>query len=150
MNATDKFQAEQYLSNGGILANFMSVSQRLTLKELLNGEEGEHFVELVKKLVWRIKGTPVTYNTEEVETADKVLHLHYFLGGVDAWIVERDVGDTTDQNGEGEQLQAFGKITVVGGGWGEAEWGYISIQELIEAGVELDLYWEPKTVKEMA
>jgi hypothetical protein len=59
------------------------------------------------------------------------------------------VGDTPDQNGEGPQLQAFGKITICGGGWEEAEWGYISIQELIENGIELDFYWEAKTVKEM-
>lgn len=90
----------------------------------------------------------MTYNTEDIETADKVLHLHYFGGGVDAWIVERDVGDDPAGDGTGPQLQAFGKITVMGG-WRDAEWGYISIAELIENGVELDFYWEAKTVKEM-
>ena len=149
MSATDKFQAQQYLSNGGILANFMPASQRFALREALKGEEGEYFADLVKKLVWRIKGMPVTYNTEDVATPDKVLHLHYFKGGVDAWIVERDVGDTPGHNGEGEQIQAYGKITLCGDGWEGAEWGYISIAELIEAGVELDLYWTETTAKEM-
>lgn len=101
------------------------------------------------ELAKAIGRTPLTYQTENVETFDKVLCLHYFRGGVDAWIVERDVGDTPDQNGEGVQHQAFGAITLEGGGWAEVEWGYISIQELIENGVELDLYWTPTAVRAM-
>lgn len=148
-DATKKFQVEQYLRNGGLFDNFMPASQRFAFLETLDGEEAEFFIDNLWELAKTIRGIPVTYNTEEVETADKVLHLHYFKGGVDAWIVERDVGDTPGQNGEGPQLQAFGKITVMGGGWRDAEWGYISIADLIENGVELDFYWEPKTVKEM-
>lgn len=149
IDATKKFQVEQYLRNGGLFDHFMPTSQRFSFLEALNGEEAEFFIDNLWELAKTIRGIPVTYNTEDVETADKVLHLHYFGGGVDAWIVERDVGDTPDQNGEGPQLQAFGKITICGGGWEEAEWGYISIQELIENGIELDFYWEAKTVKEM-
>lgn len=148
-DATKKFQVEQYLRNGGLFDHFMPASQRFAFLEALDGEEAEFFIDNLWELAKTIRGIPVTYNTEEVETADKVLHLHYFGGGVDAWIVERDVGDTPDQDGLGEQLQAFGKITVMGGGWRDAEWGYISIQELIENGIELDFYWEAKTVKEM-
>ena len=149
MNATDKFQAQQYLKNDGLLANFMPASQRFTLLDLMEGEEGEFFVSKVLEVAKIVRDTPKTYETESIETKDKTLHLHYFKGGVDAWIVERDMGDTPEGDGFGEQRQAFGKITVVGGGWEEAEWGYISIQELIENGVELDLFWTPKTVKEM-
>lgn len=149
IDATKKFQVEQYLQNGGLFSNFMPASQRFAFREALNGEEAEFFIDNLWELAKTIRGIPVTYNTEDVETADKVLHLHYFGGGVDAWIIERDVGDTPDQNGEGPQLQAYGKITLFGGGWDEAEWGYISITDLIENGVELDFYWTPKTVKEM-
>lgn len=148
-DATKKFQVEQYLRNGGLFDNFMPASQRFSFLEALKGEEANFFIDNLWDLARTIRGTPVTYNTENVETDDKVLHLHYFGGGVDAWIVERDVGDTLDRNGLGPQLQAFGKITVAGGGWSEAEWGYISIAELIENGVELDFHWEPKTVREM-
>lgn len=149
IDATKKFQVEQYLRNGGLFDNFMPASQRFSFLEALEGEEAEFFIDNLWELAKTIRGIPVTYNTEDVETADKVLHLHYFGGGVDAWIVERDVGDTPDGDGTGPQLQAFGKITVMGGGWQEAEWGYISIQELIENGIELDFYWSPKTVREM-
>ena len=147
-NATSKFQVQQYLSNGGILANFMPASQRFFILEAIEGEEGGFFVEKVLEIVKIIRQSPVTYNTEDVETDEKVFHLHYFKGSIDAWIVERDVGDTTDQNGEGQQLQAFGKINLCGTGFEDAEWGYISIQDLIDNGVELDLHWTPKPAKE--
>lgn len=140
IDAAKKFQVEQYLRNGGLFDHFMPASQRFAFLEMLNGEEGQFFIDNLWDLAKTIRGIPVTYNTEDVAAQDKVLHLHYFKGGVDAWIVERDVG---------VQQQAYGKITVMGGGWREAEWGYISIQELIENGVELDFYWTPKTVKEM-
>ena len=39
-------------------------------------------------------------------------------------------------------MQALGLANLGYGG----ELGYISIQELIDAGVELDVYWTPKTI----
>jgi hypothetical protein len=33
---------------------------------------------------------PALYATEEVAAADKVVHLHYFVGGCDWWVVEVD------------------------------------------------------------
>lgn len=73
----------------------------------------------------------------------------YIGGSVDAWIVERDVGDSKYQAEIDPQHQAFGPITLRGESIGESEWGYISIQELIDNGVELDLYWTPKPVREV-
>lgn len=146
-NATTKFQVSQYLSNGGFFANFMPVSQRFVLRDLLNGEEGNHIAEILIALKHQIENMPKTYETDKIECKEKIVHLHYFRGGVDAWIVERDVGDTPDGDGLGEQLQAFGMQSF--GGLSEAEWGYVSIRELIENGVELDLYFEPKKAKEL-
>lgn len=144
--ATDCFVAEQYLSNDGLLDQFMPVSQRFALKELIKGEEGEFFVQKVLELAKTIRDMPKTHETDFQQTKDKMAHLHYFRGGVDAWIVEKDVGDGTPDT---RQYQAFGTITLFGGGIEEAEWGYISIQELIENGVELDLHWTPKQMKEI-
>ena len=149
MNATDKFQAEQHLANDGLLSNFMPYQQRFVLRDLLNGEEGEFFVGKVLEIAKQIRNTPKTYETDAGDTNSRKVMLHYFKGGVDAWIVERDVGETPDGDGLGPQYQAYGKITLFGDGWEGAEWGYISIQELIENGVELDLYWDEKTVGEM-
>lgn len=145
--------ARQHLNGHALLGKFMPVTQRLSLLSALRGEEGEAIADLVLGAVSNILGTPMTYQTEEMASADKVLHLHYFMGGVDAWIVERDVGDSGSPTavgaGIGDQHQAYGKITLCGDGWEGAEWGYISIAELIANGVELDLYWQNKTVKEM-
>lgn len=147
-------EARQHLNGTALLGNFMPYQQRLALLSALRGEEGEAIADLVLGAVRNILGTPMTYQTEEMESADKVLRLHYFLGGVDAWIIERDVGDSGDPTavgaGVGKQHQAYGKITLCGDGWEGAEWGYISIADLIANGVELDLYWQEKTVKEMA
>lgn len=150
--STRIFQARQHLNGVSLLGNFMPYAQRLALLDALRGEEGEAIAEVVMRAVNRIRGTPLTCQTEGEETSEKLLHLHYFMGGVDAWIVERDVGEGDTEApgaGENDQIQAYGKITLFGGGWEEAEWGYISIYELIQYGVELDLYWEPKPVKEM-
>lgn len=137
--------AEASLALRTILVKFMPTMQRKVLTEALRGEEGEGIAEVVMQAVERIKGTPMTYQTEEIPTKDKLAYLHYFRGSLDAWIVERDIGDGTEPQGEGDQLQAYGKITLTGDK-NDAEWGYISIKELIENGVELDLYWEPQRV----
>lgn len=138
--------ARQHLNSAALLGKFMPYAQRLALLDALRGEEAEGIAEIVLTAVERIRNTPKTYETDNIETKDKITHLHYFLGGVEAWIVERDIGDGTETPGEGEQLQAFGKITLTGDK-DDAEWGYISIQELIENGVELDLYFEPQNVR---
>jgi len=81
---------------------------------------------------------PRPYATDGTPTDDKIVHLHYFSGGSDWYIVERDSSD--------EQLQAFGLACLQGE---YPEWGYISIQELIENGVELDLYFTPRPVSRL-
>ena len=130
----------------GFFQHWIGYSQRLALLQALRGEEGDYFADLLTKLKERIEAMPKTYETEAIERKDKVIHLHYFRGSVDAWIVEKDMGD---ESGDLLQLQAFGFVDVGGGSLQEADMGYISIQELIELGVEMDLYWEPKTVGEL-
>jgi hypothetical protein len=75
-----------------------------------------------------------------------MFYLHYFRGSCDWYIMEKDI----DSHGDG-QSQAFGLADLGYGG----ELGYISIQELCECGVELDLHFKPisfgelKTKREM-
>lgn len=146
IDATDKFVAEQYLSNGGLLNQFMPNWQRFALKNCIASEEGEFFVQKVLEIAKVIRDMPKTYETESIDSGDKIAHLHYFRGGVDAWVVEKDKGEESPDT---RQHQAYGKITLFGGGVDEAEWGYISIQELIDNGVELDLHWTPKAMREV-
>lgn len=112
------------------LVGFVSLNQLNTVRELFNGEEGSYFVDKMVALDELISNMPKTY--EQDGMGDKaVAYLHYFRGGMDWYITERDM--------ENEQYQAFGKANLGYGG----ELGYISIVELIENNIELDFYFEP-------
>jgi hypothetical protein len=67
---------------------------------------------------------------------DAIVYLHYFNGGIDAWITEKDSTP--------EQLQAFGLVDLGCG----AEFGYVSIEELKANCFELNFYWTPKKIKD--
>jgi hypothetical protein len=121
------------------LNQFINRNQLQVLRELTTGEESQHFVELAMKLKSTIAAMPKTYETDG-QGDEATAHLHYFTGSSDWWITERDC--------EQEQYQAFGFACL--NGWTEdAELGYISIQELIQCGAEIDLYWTPKTIGEI-
>ena len=136
-------------SETGFFRHWMGRSQRMAIAQAIRDEEGQYFIDLLVNLKYVIENMPRTYETEKLQTKDKVVHLHYFRGSVDAWVVERDMGDSKYQAEIGPQHQAFGAITMINESIGDSEWGYFSIQELIENGIELDLHWTPKTVKEV-
>lgn len=80
---------------------------------------------------------PRLYETENVPSNDKIIHLHFFIGGCDWYVAEFD----------GEDL--FFGYAILNGDTQNAEWGYISFPELKEIksrGIEIDndLYWEPQ------
>lgn len=132
-------------SHTGFFRHWIGRTQRMVLMRLVEGEEGEAYVELLTALKARIEAMPKTYETDAIDMKDKIVHLHYFLGSVDAWIVEKDKGDGFHDI---EQSQAFGAITTSGEKFRDAEWGYISIVDLIDNDVEIDLHWTPKPAKE--
>lgn len=117
------------------LVHWMPRQQVLTLKHALYSEEKEGIADLVLRAEEAIEALPMPYSTDGQGNA-AIARLHYFRGGVDAWITERDSSEV--------QHQAFGLIDLGHG----AELGYISIQELIDNGVELDLYWSLKTLED--
>jgi hypothetical protein len=142
MNKTEATKALS--STDGFFRHWMPYSQRVALTQALKGEESNYFVKLLSVLKEQIETMPKTYDTDG--TGDNAaIHLHYFRGSVDAWITEKDVGDAADPF---TQHQAFGKITLTGDKE-DAEFGYISIQELIDNGVELDLHWTPMTLADL-
>lgn len=134
----------------GKLKNFMHVTQRTVLAEALDGEERVAIAENILQILARIEATPKTYETDNIAMKDKIVHLHYFMGGMDAWIIERDIGTVPEEQGMGAQHQAFGIITTSGESFKDSERGYISIQDLIANGVELDLHFVPTSAKEFA
>lgn len=118
------------------IRKFVGPAQLAAIGEGLEGEESKHFERKLEELTELFSTMPHTYQ-QDGKGDDAVVHLHYFLGGMDWYITERDM--------EVDQFQAFGYADLGYGG----ELGYISIQELIDNGVELDLYWEPKTLREV-
>ena len=60
---------------------------------------------------------PRLYSTEDVRIPDKIIGMHFFIGGCDWWIVE------SDENG-----LMFGFANL--GDPQNAEWGYICLDEL--------------------
>jgi len=114
-----------------------------SLKEFMPREQQaivnncSEYQEVISRLEDIISKMPKTYETENIETEDKIVYLHYFFGPFDWYIVEKDVNKG--------QHQAFGYAIL--GYPNDAEWGYISLYELcydLNYHIELDFYWTPK------
>ncbi|KAB2890961.1 MAG: DUF2958 domain-containing protein [Desulfobulbaceae bacterium] len=90
----------------------------------------------------QLDSIPRLYATESIPLAEKLVHLHFFIGGCDWYIVEYD----------GEDL--FFGYTILNGDIVNAEWGYISFSELqsIKIGfveIDCDLHWEVVPAKQV-
>lgn len=118
------------------LYQFVPYTQRRAIAFLCQGEEGAFFVQKMQELQQLVDTMPKTYE-QDGKGDDAVAYLHYFRGGCDWYITEKDM--------EPVQHQAYGLADLGHGG----ELGYISLQELIRLGVELDLYFKPATLGEI-
>ena len=98
----------------------------------LRGEEGAFFVGKLIEYGERIATMPKTYETDG-QGDQAIAHLHYFTGGCDWYITEKDCEDV--------QHQAFGLACIH-----EDKLGYISLVELLRCRAELDLYFTPTTL----
>jgi hypothetical protein len=119
------------------LRGFISESQLGVICLGLRGEEASFFLEKSVEYGARINTMPKTYE-QDGKGQDAIAYLHYFKNGCDWYITEKDM--------EPEQYQAFGMARL--NGW-EPELGYISIIELMEAEVELDLHFTPTKLSEI-
>lgn len=125
-----------------VLQPFLSRAQFLTLRDCCRGEEKAWFIGRALQLASLIDAMPRTYDTDG--RPEKVASLHYFRGGCDWYIIELDRGAPDDTPAD-FQRQAFGLASL---GYAP-ELGYISIPELLEAGAELDLHFEPKPISRL-
>lgn len=116
---------------------FISPAQLSVMANGVRSEERSHFVEKFDEYATRINTMAKTYE-QDGKGDDAIVYLHYFLGGADWFIIEKDM--------EPEQQQAFGLADLFNDG---GRLGYISIIELVQNGVELDLFWTPKTLGEV-
>ena len=125
------------------LKHFIGRDQLSVMLANCRGEEGKHFRDKIVALKAQIEAMPTSYETDG-QGDEATATLHYFNGGSDWYITEKDAGVPEDEE-QGVQLQAFG-LACLNGDTENAEMGYISIEELIKHGVELDLYYAPKTI----
>ena len=85
---------------------------------------------------------PRLYATEETKLEEKIIYMHFFVGGCDWWIAEYDGQDSF-----------FGFANL--GDPQMAEWGYISFRELKEltlnmaVEVDRDKHWQLKKFSEV-
>lgn len=121
------------------IAPFMGTSQLRAIAAGCRGEEGKFFMEKLIEIAALIEGMPKSYE-QDGKGDSAIVTLHYFLGGSDWYITEKDI--------EGGVDQAFG-YAVLNGDEECAELGYISIRELTRCGVELDLHFTPRTLREV-
>jgi hypothetical protein len=78
----------------------------------------------------RLKRIPNLYETEHIPLKDKLIYLHFFIGGCDWYIAEYDGDDI------------FFGLVILNHDLEMAEWGYISFKELqsirIQGWLEID------------
>ena len=94
----------------------------------------------------RLNKIPRLYETENIPLQDKLIYLHFFIGGSD-WFVAEFNGDDT----------FFGYV-VLNGDYQCAEWGYFSFAELKEIRVggwceidcELEEFWMVRRFSEVS
>ena len=93
----------------------------------------------------RLSKIPKLYETENVPLADKLVYLHFFIGGSDWYIAEYDGDDL---------LWGY---AILNGDDINAEWGYISFSELkeikidgwLEIDCELEEHWKVRKASEI-
>lgn len=124
------------------LKPFIGLSQMQCLVDLGRGEEKQFFFDKLCEYAERVTNMPKTYE-QDGKGKQAIVSLHYFTGGCDWWITEKDKS-WNDIEHPG-QHQAFGLADL---GYG-AEFGYISIVELLANGAELDLHFRPCTIAEL-
>jgi len=84
---------------------------------------------------------PKFYETEDVVAEEKVIHMHFFMGGCDWYVAEYDA-----------EKELFFGFAILNNDYQMAEWGYVSLKELCKLsanGIEVDrdLYFEPTKSK---
>jgi hypothetical protein len=112
---------------------FIGHSQRMAISEGIQSEEAQYFIDKVCGIFDAIQAMPKTYDQDGLGD-NAVVHLHYFIGGCDWYITEKDMED--------DQWQAFGYADLGYGG----ELGYISLIEITRARAEIDFHWAPVTL----
>ena len=84
---------------------------------------------------------PALYETDHIDCKDKIIRMHFFIGGCDWYVAEFDGKDT---------FFGFANLNDPQ----NAEWGYFTFSELNAINikgiqVDRDLRWQPKRFSEI-
>ena len=130
------------------LEHFIPPSQWQATRDLIrSSEEKDFFIAAMLRLAALVGAMPQTYGTQDER--DPCVWLHYFGGGYDSWLIERDKGDKDDPV-HGVQHQAYGYVR-----WQHmpdcAEAGYVSLPEAFKAmrHLNLDYHFTPCRLSEI-
>ena len=90
-----------------------------------------------------LSNLPKLYATENVPLKEKVIHLHFFIGGSDWYAAEYCP----------EEKVCWG-FAILNEDYDMAEWGYFSLKEISDlriafVEVDRDLYWTPRKAIEV-
>ena len=83
------------------------------------------------------------YETEKIAAENKIIYLHFFIGGCDWYVAEYSPND-----------RLFFGYAILNNDLLNSEWGYVHYDELREInvrGIEVDrdLYWKVRPAKEI-
>ena len=86
---------------------------------------------------------PAFYSSEETPLKEKMIHMHFFIGGCDWYAVEYDPAD-----------RSFFGFVILNGDYDSAEWGYFSLDEIASLKVKYlevdrDLHWQQRKAIEV-
>jgi len=119
------------------LHKFVSPNQIAALGSGCRTEEKDFFFDKIEELSNTFNTMPVSYE-QDGKGNDAIVYFHYFHNNMDWYIIEKDMSI--------EQHQAYGYCDL---GMGCPALGYVSLVELAENNIELDIYWTPKTLREV-
>ena len=77
-----------------------------------------------KPSIEELEKIPKFYQTEEVSAKDKMIYMHFFLGGCDWYVAEYDA-----------ETELFFGFAILNNDFQMAEWGYVSFRELCDLQV---------------
>jgi len=85
----------------------------------------------------QLAAMPRLYATDGDDAGEKIIHGHFFLGGCDWYVAEYDPDD-----------RLFFGYAILNEDYDNAEWGYVSYDELLElksgaVEVDWDMHWKP-------
>ena len=118
------------------VARFMARNQAQSLLEMLDDQEAPRYAAKIVELSETIKAMPLTHD-QAGAGYEAVAHLHYFSGATHCYVFEKDF-----MGG----VQNATALTVVRGDLERAEIGFVSIAEMVERGLGLDLDFTPCTL----